>query len=250
MVSFSKISKIVPQKLETWEKKVFLTFDLDWAHDEVISDKMDLINESGVSSTWFVTHKSPILEKLRKHENLELGIHPNFYHAPHQSFENQVQPKEVLSELLDVVPDAKSVRSHSLFHSERLVDVFYDFGLSHISNCFIPYGAGIDVRPFSIWENMVMVPHCWQDNVALRMDLAFPDKSELLKSHFVFNFHPIHIFLNTEKVERYELSRSFHQDPDKLISKRFNGVGTRTLLIDLLEVLKDLEEVSKKTISL
>ena len=167
-----------------------------------------------------------------------------------QSFENQVQPKQVLNELLDVVPDAKSVRSHSLFHSERLVDVFYDFGLSHISNCFIPYGAGIDVRPFSIWENMVMVPHCWQDNVALRMDLAFPDKSELLKSHFVFNFHPIHIFLNTEKVERYELSRPFHQDPDKLISKRFNGVGTRTLLIDLLEVLKDLEEVSKKTISL
>ena len=134
MVSCSKISKIVPQKLETWEKKVFLTFDLDWAHDEVISDTMDLINESGVSSTWFVTHKSPILAKLRKQENIELGIHPNFYHAPHQSFENQVQPKAVLSELLDVVPDAKSVRSHSLFHSERLVDVFYDFGLSHISN--------------------------------------------------------------------------------------------------------------------
>ena len=97
MVSCSKISKIVPQKLETWEKKVFLTFDLDWAHDEVISDTMDLINESGVSSTWVVTHKSPILEKLRKQENIELGIHPNFYNAPDQSFENQVQPQQVLS---------------------------------------------------------------------------------------------------------------------------------------------------------
>ena len=247
MVSFSKISTIVPKKLETWEKKVFLTFDLDWSHDEVISDTMDLINQSGVSSTWFVTHKSPILRELRKQKNVELGIHPNFYHKSNQSIENQVQSKVVLSELLSIVPDAKSVRSHSLFHSERLVDDFNDLGLSHISNCFIPYGSGINSRPFSIWENMVMVPHCWQDNVSLKMNLPFPEKSELLESHFVFNFHPIHIFLNTENTSRYEFSRPFHQDPDKLISKRFDGVGTRTLLLDLLGVLRDREELSCKS---
>ena len=48
------------------EKKVFLTFDLDWAHEEVIEDTIDLISQSGVSSTWFVTHKSPILDNLEK----------------------------------------------------------------------------------------------------------------------------------------------------------------------------------------
>jgi hypothetical protein len=250
MVSFSKISTIVPNKQETWEKKVFLTFDLDWAHDEVISDTIDLLDQSEVSSTWFVTHKSSVLEKLSKQENVELGIHPNFSIAFNQSNKINKKPEKVLNDLLDIVPDAKSVRSHSLFHSERLVDDFNEFGLSHISNCFIPYGSGLDIRPFSIWEDMVMVPHCWQDNVALRMNLPFPNKSELLKSHFVFNFHPIHIFLNTEKIERYESTRPFHQNPDKLISRRFNGVGTRTLLIDLLKVLKDREKSSMKTISL
>ena len=250
MVSFSKISSIVPNDLESWQKKIFLTFDLDWAHEEVISDTIDLINQSGVSSTWFVTHKSSEIERLNRKADVELGIHPNFSISSRESQDNFAKPDEVLSNLLNIVPNAKSVRSHSLFHSERLVDDFNEFGLSHISNCFIPFGSGLDIRPFSIWEDMVMVPHCWQDNVALRMNLPFPNKSELLKSHFVFNFHPIHIFLNTEKIERYESTRPFHQNPDKLISRRFNGVGTRTLLIDLLTVLKDLEKSSMKTISL
>ena len=250
MASFSKISSIVPNDLESWQKKIFLTFDLDWAHEEVISDTIDLIDQSGISSTWFVTHKSSEIERLNRKADVELGIHPNFSVSSRESHDNFAKPYEVLSNLLNIVPNAKSVRSHSLFHSERLVDDFNEFGLSHISNCFIPFGSGLDIRPFSIWEDMVMVPHCWQDNVALRMNLPFPNKSELLKSHFVFNFHPIHIFLNTEKIERYESTRPFHQNPDKLISRRFNGVGTRTLLIDLITVLKDLEKSSMKTISL
>ncbi len=234
MISFSKISSIKPNNLDSWQKKIFLTFDLDWAHEEVISDTIDLINQSGVSSTWFVTHKSPVLEKLSKKENVELGIHPNFSIAFNQCNKININPEEVLNDLLHIVPDAKSVRSHSLFHSERLVDIFNDFGLSHISNCFIPYGSGLEVRPFSIWEDMVMVPHCWQDNVALKMDLPFPDKTELLESHFVFNFHPIHIFLNTENLERYELSRKDQSNPKELIKQRYKGYGTRDVFLKLL----------------
>ena len=66
MASFSKISSIVPNDLESWQKKIFLTFDLDWAHEEVISDTIDLIDQSGISSTWFVTHKSSEIERLNR----------------------------------------------------------------------------------------------------------------------------------------------------------------------------------------
>ena len=234
MVSFSKISSIEPSNLGSWQKKIFLTFDLDWAHEEVVSDTIDLINQSGVSSTWFVTHKSSVLEKLSKQENVELGIHPNFSIPFNQFNKINKKPEKVLDDLLDIVPDAKSVRSHSLFHSERLVDLFNDCGLSHISNYFIPHGSGLAVRPFSIWEDMVMVPHCWQDNVALKMNLPFPDKIELLESHFVFNFHPIHIFLNTENLERYELSRKDQSNPKELIKQRYKGYGTRDIFLKLL----------------
>ena len=90
--------------------------------------------------------------------------------------------------------DSKSVRSHSLFQSERLVDDFYNCGLSHISNCFIPHGTGINVQPFSLWNGMIMVPHCWQDNVALKMNLSFPENGDYEDSYQMFNFHPIHVF--------------------------------------------------------
>lgn len=79
------------------------------------------------------------------------------------------------------------------------------------------------------------------------MNLPFTDKTELFESHFVFNFYPIHIFLNTENSERYELIRPFHQNSDKLILKRFNGVGTRIFSLDLLKGLKGREEFSYKT---
>ena len=35
---FSNISSIYPEKISTWKNKVFLSFDIDWAHDEVLKD--------------------------------------------------------------------------------------------------------------------------------------------------------------------------------------------------------------------
>jgi hypothetical protein len=43
---FSTISKIDPEDRSTWANKLFLTFDVDWAHDDVLLDSADLINES------------------------------------------------------------------------------------------------------------------------------------------------------------------------------------------------------------
>ena len=50
----------------------------------------------------------------------------------------------------------------------------------------------------------------------------------------VFDFHPIHIFLNTEDISRYEKTREWHRDPQKLKAYRFDGKGTRTHFLDLL----------------
>ena len=236
MFCSSKVGSIIPSDPSTWKKKVFLTFDLDWAHEEVIEDTIDLISQSGVSSTWFVTHKSPILDNLEKLKNAELGIHPNFFH--NQNSKSNLHSEDIIRELLDFLPNSKSVRSHSLFQSERLVDDFYNCGLSHISNCFIPHGTGINVQPFSLWNGMIMVPHCWQDNVALKMNLSFPENGDYEDSYQMFNFHPIHVFLNTENESRYESTRSYHQNPQRLIQERFDGFGTRSLLINLLNRLE------------
>ena len=52
----------------------------------------------------------------------------------------------------------------------------------------------------------------------------------------VFNFHPIHVYLNTEKLSNYENAKRFYNAPKKL--KKYidtKTIGTRDLLINLLE---------------
>jgi len=52
----------------------------------------------------------------------------------------------------------------------------------------------------------------------------------------VFDVNSIHEFLNTESLDRYELTRSRHQNLKELIKHRFKGYGTRNRFIDLLRL--------------
>ncbi|WP_203363283.1 polysaccharide deacetylase family protein [Bacillus sp. REN10] len=94
-----------------YENTIFLTFDFDWACDEVISYTIDLLNKHDVPATFFVTNDTPILNKLKYNSNFELGIHPNFNDllagTSHEAAET------VISKIKKIVPDAVSVRSHS-----------------------------------------------------------------------------------------------------------------------------------------
>lgn len=59
-------------------QKIFLTFDIDWASDEVLEYCIDIVEKANIKATWFVTHETPLLGRLRANPNFELGIHPNF----------------------------------------------------------------------------------------------------------------------------------------------------------------------------
>lgn len=235
---FSHISAIDPEAESTWRAKIFLSFDVDWAHDQVIEDTIKIVKSAGVESTWFVTHDTPLIQKIQDISGgTEVGIHPNFNPLLDGACINPGDGAEkVLGDLLSLVPGPRAIRSHSLTQSERLVDQFRVAGLTHISNCFLPYGCGIDAKPFSIWNDTVIVPHCWQDNVALKMHLPFPSDVELHSGFHVFDFHPIHVFLNTENLDRYERTRHLHQRPAELIKHRYDGEGTRTRLLALLRL--------------
>ncbi len=78
MRCFKNISSIVVNEEHTWKDKIFLTFDIDWANDDVLNDTIDLIERSDIAATWFVTHDTPVLNRLRANPRFELGIHPNF----------------------------------------------------------------------------------------------------------------------------------------------------------------------------
>lgn len=96
------------------------------------------------------------------------------------------------------------------------------------------------VAPFSLWSGAIIVPHRFQDNASIRLSEDLPDQNCLRSGFHVFDFHPIHVFLNTESLDRYERTRSLHHNPKELIKYRYEGYGTRSRLIELLELVKSL----------
>jgi hypothetical protein len=239
--TFRRICEIIPAAPETWEQALFLTFDIDWACDDVLNDTITLVERAGVPATWFVTHETPVLQRLRENPLFELGIHPNFNFLLEGDFRSGKSAQEVLDRVLRVVPEAKSVRSHSVTQNSRLLDLFAVKGLTHDCNHHIPGYAGILLKPWVLWNGLNRVPYFWADDLAFRM----PDDGSTMKKISdepglkVFDFHPIHVFLNTEKLERYESTRTLHRSVDVLMKHRNLGLGTRTHLLELLKIPDD-----------
>jgi hypothetical protein len=233
---FDIISNLTLDASATSSERCYLTFDMDWACDEVLSDTIDLVEEAGVAVTWFVTHETPLLARLRCNPNFELGIHPNFNFLLQGDNRNGASAEEVIDRLLAIVPEAKSVRSHSMTQNSGILQLFADKGITRDCNHFIPEQIGIKLKPWRLWNGLIKVPYFWEDDIAcLSAENTAVEELVRREGLKVFNFHPIHVFLNTECIERYEAARPYHDNPQELIGFRFAGPGARTALKTLLE---------------
>lgn len=233
--NFATISKINPELVDSWAEPLFITFDIDWACDEVLVDTINLVEQIDIEATWFVTHDTPLLKRLRANPKFELGIHPNFNFLLNGDPRNGRTAEEVVNRLLTVVPEAKSVRSHSMTQSSNILQVFLDRGLTHDANHFIPEQAEIELKPWQIWNGLIKVPYFWEDDAACIYAKNTPIKELTKRGGLkVFDFHPIHVFLNTESLARYERTREIHHNPEALSKQRYAGEGTRTVLETLL----------------
>lgn len=234
------LTSIIPENLDSWEGKWFLTFDMDFALDEVIEDTLDLLSGFDVRSTFFLTGATSQIDRIRETEAIDVGIHPNFNPLLGGTCDPGESAKKALDNLLKLFPEAKSVRSHSLTQSSRLNQLFKDYGLTHESNTFVPSGRAKAPSPWVDWTGLVRVPFHWEDDVYClyrTADVPEPAAAEVLSRNHgfcVFNFHPIHVFLNTESLAHYEAARPFHQDLRMLSGYRNQDYGTRDRLVELL----------------
>lgn len=237
MKDFSKITEIDIEDQNSWQGKIFLTFDVDWANDNILLDTINFVENYGIKSTWFITHETPLLDRLRENPNCELGIHPNFNNLLDGINTNGKNSEEVIDRLINIVPEARIVRSHSLAQSERIFDIFAERNLHYVCNTYIPYSSVQKIKPWNLWSGLMIIPHFWQDNVTLKMPTENLSNFSL-ESLNVFNFHPIHIYLNSDKQDRYEQTRHLHQKPEELLKHRFEGDGIRKKLTNLLNLSK------------
>ncbi len=214
------------------------TSDIDWAPDIAIDYMLSLFEKYSVKCTLFATHKTNELS-LCNRGLFEIGIHPNF-NPVLQGF-SKSSFNEIISDLLAIYPEAKGIRSHSLTHSSVFYQIFIDLNLSYDSNQFIPYCKLID--PYKLWNNFIRIPFNWEDDVHIAYrhscnDLAFNTEIE---AKIIANFHPIHIFLNTEDENRYIDAKPFFNNPNQL-KKMVNNSGKKGIRDLFIELLKDVSE--------
>lgn len=247
MNQFSTISAIAIEEKKSWLNKLFLTLDIDWANDDVLNDTIDLIERYDVPATWFATHQTPVLDRLRENPNFEVGIHPNFNFLLEGRYNAGRSASEIVQRLMSIVPNSKTVRSHSMMQSSVILNIFKDVGLTHDANHFIPNHSGLELRPWTLWNGLCRVPYSWEDDIHILYEVngiqQLSTRDIALSANLglkVFDFHPIHVFLNTEDLDRYEKTRSLHQTPKELIHYRHKGYGTRNQLIELLEIRVNL----------
>ncbi len=224
---------------------IAFTSDIDWAPEQVIRDTIRLFEEFEVRCTFFATHSSTEIHNCNK-EFFEVAIHPNF----NPLIEGKGGDADrVLDEILSIYPDAKGVRSHSMTQSTNLLAKFADRNLLYDANHFLPYYNS--VQPFRLWNGMIRIPYNWEDDIHCMYGFSFEDsKIDIVDGYLnVLDFHPIHIFLNTESLERYNAAKKYYQEPHKLLEYRnTKKKGARDLLIDLLECVQ-ANEIETKTLT-
>ncbi len=235
MANFARIKDINSKNPQTYQENIFLAIDTDWAVDEVIADTISLLEEAKVEATWFCTHKTNIFKDIEINHKFEIGLHPNFNSLISGNNKNEKNADVILEELLNQFPQATSVRSHSLTQSTLITNIYSKLKITHDVNDFIPAQTNITLKPWMLWNGIIKVPFFWEDDVHILYHYQDSIKDLVNKPGLkVFAFHPIHIFLNTESIERYEGTRSIHTSPKELIHYRYNGHGTRTRFLEII----------------
>jgi hypothetical protein len=228
------IREIDIKEVNNWIDKIFLSFDIDWAHDEVIDDVLQLLDEHQAVATLFATHTCSALKNILKSTRHEIGLHPNF----NKLLKGEVSGKSyysICNELKNNFPNATSVRSHSLCFGSLIQTAYERLGITHDSSIIIPYQNNKNpLFPWKMWDGLTRVPYFFCDYVTAMTTDASMKELVMRDGLKVFDFHPIHIFLNTESLDRYERTRPLHQNPRELIKHRYEGYGTRNRLLDLL----------------
>lgn len=220
------------EKVET--VSIVLTFDTDWMKPE--SMDMFIKQYPDLPESTFFIHDSSFEWRPDIHES-----------APHPTLASlNTNPK------INQYFPALGVRTHSCVSSHMLSLFWSRQGFQYESNTvrFLDSSIQPHMTAWGIWE----LPIFYMDNI----DLCFPQNwshnmhkpldldlvwSKLSTGIYVFDFHPLHIALNTRSFDEYQSKKNLihsGQDPWKLAS---SGFGVRSFFE------KFLDRISKSSFS-
>jgi hypothetical protein len=239
-MKFNTIKDIDINNPSSWQDYCFITSYLDWCHDDVLLYSVELFRRYDVPVTFFVTHATDLISEMLKCESFELGIHPNFNKILNNDICYGKNIEEVVDYYIKIVPNSVSVRSHCVVQSSRILSVFSQYGLKYDCNTYIPYESNIILQPWRHDEMLIKVPYFWADDGAVSHEnvntkFSFHGQPGLK----CFSFHPIHLYLNTDSLDRYNSARPYFQDMKKLkyfVNKE--NFGVKDYFVELVHLLR------------
>ncbi len=218
-----------------------LTFDIDWAPEFVIRDLIEILRSYKVKATFFCTHSSEVIRNLSDDEDFEIALHPNFSNGSSHGNTDI----DVMDYLLKIHPEAKGVRSHSLVQSTPVLELFKEKKM--VYDCNLLMFAQSHLAPFLNWNGLVRIPYYFEDDLYSSYGYPWEIENTNLESQGlkIFDFHPIHIFLNSSNMSNYNTARahfdSITEADETALSKYINSVerGAKDFLIDILDFIKN-----------
>jgi hypothetical protein len=209
-----------------------------------LTDLRRLFDQHGVRATFFVTHAGV---ETPGHER---GLHPNFrrngdtfkklreLRGGEATLSDEDIHEHIVSHTLAFAPEAKGLRSHSLYYDSTLLPLYRRLGLEYDCSYQMPLVGGL--RPFWKQHEIIEIPTYYADHFDLMTAATGFELAGLgldrpgLK---VFDFHPNIVYLNARSDAEYMATKRFYHDPDRLLAARQEAKGIRTLLLDLLEAV-------------
>ncbi len=231
----------VPESYD--DRTIALTFDVEWAHEEIVRDIVSLLDDHGLQGTFFVTHDRVLVP------GHERGIHPNFRSDGDvfRSLEANVYRsesdmyREIIERTLAFAPEAVGVRAHSLFFDSRLLPLYRAAGITYDSSQRSELVTGL--MPFWKQFDILEIPTYYADYFDIvtgatefnlkRLALSAPG----LK---VLDFHPVLVYSNVKTLSDYEAIKPQYHDPEKLRKMRYKKRGIRDLFIEVLDAIASL----------
>lgn len=216
---------------------ICLTFDTDWMGNRDIERFLELFPIPG-EATFFLHQAIPALHSTTH----ELCPHPFI-----DNLSSWLPRLEALSRDLPVAP--RGVRPHSCVFSHMIALQLHQSGYRYVSQGMSLYQTGLSPlrHPWGIWE----LPIYYMDNMDFCAQQNWPgikhtvfderiiDAALKEKGLFVFDFHPLHIALNTRTHADYSRVK------DRIIRNETSpfdlasgGRGTRDFFLQLCSAMR------------
>jgi len=230
--------------------KHLITIDIDWASDEIVDHVSSILLGKKVKATWFITHDSPSIRRLADYpETFELGLHPNFRTDSSQGS----SVDQVMRFLRKILPHSGLIRTHGLIQSSALLaELTNHFGMTVDLSLFLYNTPLITPHELHYTEekrSLLRIPYFWEDDHEFKAPTpcwSFSSERYHCRGLKVFDFHPIHVVLNSKDDKTYSIVKSKKKiqnltlaEVEPYINK---GAGTRTLFMGIVDHLAEQRE--------